>query len=214
MSDWFRNTDWSPEIEDQFFRKLGRARSQKAQYLRIQASYLSEQKPEISLSLLDRYFELGNPSTDPMTFVGQAQAYVDQAHAFAALGDWEKSAVAFEKALSREREFPNYLTQAGFEFPVFAAMHGMANRYELALRVIEDYRPRAVLPMEQFCSFAASALISRELGAEREAAGFAGQALSAAEAQSPFPRHSDIGLVDSKYDGLKAKLRELTLGDS
>jgi len=212
MSDWFRNEDWSPEIEEQFFLKLGRTRTQKAQYLRIQASYLSERRPEVALSLLDRYFELRDISKDAATFVDQAQGYVDQAHAFAALGDWEQSAAAFEKALSRERDFPNYLTQAGFEFPVFAAIHRMTNRYAFALGIIEMYRPKATLPVERFCSYAASALIATELGAGQEAADFARQALSASVTQSPFPHHPGIGLVEGKHDGLKTQLQRLTLG--
>jgi hypothetical protein len=68
--------------------------------------------------------------------------------------------------------------------------------------------------MERFGSFAASALISLELGAEQDAVDFARQALLAAATLSPFPHHSNIGLVDSKYDGLKAQLQELTLGGS
>jgi tetratricopeptide (TPR) repeat protein len=206
MSEWFRNEDWSPEIEEQFFRKLSRARSQKAQYLRIQACYLSKKKPEIALSLLDRYFELGD-------HFGDAQAFVDQAHSFDALGDREQSAASFEKALLREQEFPNSLTQAGYEFPLFVAMHKMASKYGMAIEVTERYRAKAVFPVNLFCGFAASALISLELGSEREAADFARQALSAAAMQSPFPRHSSIGLVDNKYDEVKAQLQKLILGD-
>jgi hypothetical protein len=206
MSDWFRNEEWSPEIEQQFFLKLDRARNQKAQYLRVQACHLSERRPEVALSLLDHYFQMEEQ-------VDRAQAFVDRAHAFDASGDWEQSATSFEKALVREREFPNYLTQAGFEFPLFVATHKMTNRYDVAFRVIEDYRPKATLPKERFYSFAASALIAAELGSNPEGAEFARQALSAAAMQSPFPRHSDVGLVDSKYDGLKAQLQKLTLGD-
>jgi hypothetical protein len=42
MIEWYRNTEWGKEIEDTFELKLKRARggSSKAQYLRIQASYL------------------------------------------------------------------------------------------------------------------------------------------------------------------------------
>jgi len=82
MSDWFRNEDWSPEIEEQFFRKLGRARSQKAQYLRVQAYTLRKTRPEIALKLLETYFATGDTS-----FV--ALAYDDQAAAYTALGKFE-----------------------------------------------------------------------------------------------------------------------------
>jgi hypothetical protein len=76
--------------------------------------------------------------------------------------------------------------------------------------VIEKYRPKAVFPVNLFQSFGASALIALELGSRQEGAEFARRALAAAAApRSPFPRHSDIGLVGSKYDDLRAKLQEL-----
>jgi tetratricopeptide (TPR) repeat protein len=144
MSDWFRNEEWSSGIEENFFRKLGCARvHSKPQYLRIQACYLSERRPEIALSLLDRYFELGDQKENAAAFVDRAQAYVDQAHAYDALGNMEQSAASFEKALLYEREFPSVITQAGFEFPLFVASHKMTNQYEIALQTIEKYRPKA-----------------------------------------------------------------------
>lgn len=51
--DWYRNDEWNHEIEEIFFKKLGRSRSQKTQYLKIQAGYLVESHPDIVLRLAE-----------------------------------------------------------------------------------------------------------------------------------------------------------------
>ena len=102
--DWFRNTDWTPQIEQHFFAKLSRARD-KNQPLRIQASMFAQRYPEVALRLLERYFELGD-------HFDQGQAHVDRARAYLALGDANAAIAAYEAALARENEYPKVTTQA------------------------------------------------------------------------------------------------------
>src|SRR5687768_6384776 len=102
--DWFRDRDWNDAIARRFDEKLRRAR-RKAQYLRIQASTLARTHPNAALELLDRYFQL------PDDF-DHAQAHVDRAMAYQALGRIEDAVRAYEAALTREEVFPQLLTQA------------------------------------------------------------------------------------------------------
>lgn len=202
MSDWFRNETWSSEIEHHFFDKLGRARSQKLQYLRIQAHYLRQTAPEKTLSLLEHYFSFSDQ-------VDKAQAYVDQAHAYATLGNIESAARSYEDALLREESFPNYLTPARFEFPLFIAQHKLSNRYKEALSLIEKSRTEAVFPIDKFRNASAEAFISEYLDLKKRARASAQSALKAADMGSPFPRHRGLGLVGPEHDELKGQLREI-----
>ena len=52
-TDWFRNTDWNAENEKAFFEKLARSRTQRDQYLVIQALTLSKSHPQAALQLID-----------------------------------------------------------------------------------------------------------------------------------------------------------------
>src|SRR6266704_2179658 len=99
--DWFRNIDWNHRVEAAFFEKLRRAR-RKEQYLRIQASTLASSHPKVALRLLEEYFKLDDD-------FDHAQAYVDRATAYLAIGNPDNAIQAYEDALTREEVFPNVL---------------------------------------------------------------------------------------------------------
>ena len=55
--DWYRNENWNASIEEHFYSKLKRTRTQRDQYLVIQALTLADTYPEVSLRLVNEYFE-------------------------------------------------------------------------------------------------------------------------------------------------------------
>lgn len=200
--DWYRNREWSPEIEAQFSAKLKRARD-KAQYLRIQACSLKNSHPETALMLLERYFALGDD-------FDRAQAYVDQADALLALGEIEAALTSYERALTREQEFPNALTQAYLELPFLIATTRRQDKYQRALEVLSQAQSRLMFPVDRFKWHAAHALISEATGADDAARRHARAALENAYAEhSGFRYHASVGLVGSKYPDLRHQLAEL-----
>jgi len=64
VDDWYRNEAWNPDIEKAFFEKLSRARSQRDQYLAIQAIELAPHLPHAALKLVDHYFETRKSDSD------------------------------------------------------------------------------------------------------------------------------------------------------
>jgi tetratricopeptide (TPR) repeat protein len=201
--DWFRNTEWSDAIEQRFRQKLRRARS-KEQYLRIQASTLARTHPEAALELLDQHFAL------PDDF-DHAQAHVDRATAFLALGRVEAAIDSYEAALARECEFPNLQTQACLELPYVIATYGIMERYPRALELLEKHKDRLTFPVDHFRWHAAQALIAAARHDMSAAKAHAKQALEAAtRSHSGFRYHPTVGLVTEQYDDLIGKLRIYT----
>jgi tetratricopeptide (TPR) repeat protein len=201
--DWFRHKNWDSKIEAQFFDKLHRAR-RKAQYLRVQASYLTEEHPRVALALIEKYFALHDHFDD-------AQAFVSQSDAYLSLGETDAAIQSLQRSLQREREFPNVKTQAWSNYALLIATHQLKSLYDDGLRVLRDNHLRSTsFPVEQFLWNATHALIIHSQGKHEEAKRYALRALQFAElTKSGFQYHPDVGLVGNRYDDLKAKLRGL-----
>ncbi|WP_243295284.1 hypothetical protein [Geothrix mesophila] len=201
-SDWFRNTDWTPEIEERFNAKLKRAKD-KPQYLNIQAGMLADTHPRVALGLLDQYFEF--PEN-----IFRAGAYLNQAHSWVSLNDFDNAVASFLLAISREAEFPHYKTNAYVEFPFFVATQGLAKSFNEALSVLASRASDLAFPLNHFRFHASYALIYSALGESAKATHHAQQALLAAEAKhSGFQNHPSLGLVGMSYNGLRKTLAKL-----
>jgi tetratricopeptide (TPR) repeat protein len=204
--DWFRNTDWNPEIKATFYKKLGRARK-KDQYLKIQAYYLSCTFPEVALDLLEEYFARGDKF-----FL--ADAFVTQASAYLSLGNIENAFTSYERALNREREFPHAGTEAFVDYPFLVAKRRCRERYDSALEVLRG-KKTGIFRVHAFKREAALALILADLKECSSAREHAVAALGFAETPGSGLRyHPHLGTGTSAYEPIYATLRELAGFDS
>ena len=198
--EWFRNKTWSTDIAADFDVNLGRAR-RKEQYLRIQASTLAPNRPEIAHALLDRFFKL------PDQFEA-AQAHVDRATAYLAQGQVEHALLAYEHALIREEEFPRLKTEAYLELPFLVAIHGLRTRYVSARRLLDEHKGRLMFPVDHFKWNTSQALIASDLSEEARPYAKAALVASAAD-HSGFANHAKVGLVPVSFKEVSARLQAI-----
>jgi tetratricopeptide (TPR) repeat protein len=199
--DWFRNEDWNEEIERRFFEKLGRARQQKAQYLKLQAFHLAGSHPRVALVLLEKFYELKQDS-----FL--ADALVVEATAYKTLGLPGEAIRSLKRALEVAQERGIY-TSAWHDFVLLVADCRIQSEYEEALRILES-QSCPNFPTLVFRWNAAYALIKAEQGKRDIARKHALIALEAAErTHSGLSRHPTFGTVGFGYEDIKKKLHRL-----
>ncbi len=192
--DWYRNTEWNDEVEEAFFAKLARARSQRDQYLVIQALTIAPHRPDVALRLVDGYFERRKDDFDDMrALLARAEAYRHQ-------GDIASAVKAYKAVLHREAEFPNRRTRTRLELPFLIACDELSAEYDFALSVLEKGLDIAAFPVDYFLWHASKALIASVQGRHSEAREAAVQALEAAQVRrSGFRYHQNLGLVGEQH---------------
>lgn len=199
--DWYRNETWSPDIEAAYFERLKRARSQRPQYLKIQAQHLAQRHPEVALRLIDKYFETGDDF-----FV--MSAYETQAEALLALGNVDGAIERYKLSLERQRSHPQVQSEAYLDLSLLIARLGRRDLYDFAIDLLEQRKPAPVFNMSRFKLHAALALISSDQGDLDIASEHARVALANAHAtHSGMRYHPDVGLVGNRYSEVQTKLQ-------
>ena len=138
-----------------------------------------------------------------------AQAHVDRATAYLALGNIDSAIGSYEMAVARERVFPNLRTGASLDLPYLIALNGLSDRYDQAFSMLSGPTDGLMFPVDRFKHHSARAMILRS--SDRAAAATEARLAleSAALDHSGFRYHPKLGLVSEKHATALAKLRDL-----
>src|ERR1700676_632837 len=185
---WFCNAEWTPTIEEHFFKK-------------IQAGCLCKKHPQVALALLEKFFALDGNS------IFRAEAFLYQAEAHLSLGAKQKAIESFQKALQRQREFPNVITAVWSEYGLLVATEEMWEFLDDAFKVLHEHKAGLLFPSEQFLWYGIYALITDARGEHQAAKDYASKALHfSGLTHSGLRYHPKLGLVEARYETLKATL--------
>ncbi|MFN2101214.1 hypothetical protein [Altererythrobacter sp. MF3-039] len=159
MSEWYRQTEWNDEIDDFFFDKLSRARSQRDQYIVIQALTLSQSFPEVALRLVDYYFET---RTDDFH---DGRARVAASNARFAMGGYEQALDEYLEGMTGDNSEGGLLVGSPIKFAFLTARYRSQKHYLPALDVLDglDEPPETALEV-RFMYLTSYALILHESG--------------------------------------------------
>jgi len=203
-TDWYRHEHWNEEIEKDFFAKLARARTQRDQYIVIQALTIAKNNHKVAIQLIDLYFETKKTSFDDV------RALSARADALLASGQVDPAIQAMKDILAIERVKPNFKTNMYVDYPFFVATKNISKEYVDALAVLDERKSDLAFPVSKFKWHAAKSLIHCALRNFDEAKKQAALALEAAQIKtSGFRYHQDLGFVGEEYKDTIAALREI-----
>lgn len=208
--DWFRQIEWTSEIEAEFEQRLSRSRGQRSEYLRVQALTLADQNvpslAQVAINLARRQLELS------ATGIGAAQMWATIATAYVTLGQRNDALDAYRQSIRLEANRPNVRGGHYIDFAWYAATNSMVEIYQEVLAAIDNNMQERdlVFPATQFRYFGALALIADDSKDRDEARRLAQKAIGAAETKrGPFWRHPFLGLLKNRKDKVQLRLERL-----
>lgn len=206
-NDWFRNKTWNSNIESVFFKKLGRARSQRDQYLAIQALVLAPVKPDITLRLVSMYFDSRkNDFHDYRVLIAKGKALEVQ-------GDFAAAVETYKDLIAWQGARPSVKAGGDLMLAYLVATESLSEHFDFALEQLRRMPDADVFPVATFRRHAAAALIYSDKQESSLAQSHAVQALEAADIRHTGLRyHPKLGLVGPEYKKVVDALRRLATG--
>lgn len=209
--DWYRNTKWNDQIESEFEARLKRSRGNyhKAQYLRIQASYLLDSNiktlQEKGIEYMERVIK-DYPEEHSSTVFGNEQ-----------LGDYYLKNKSFNKAekhfrivvehyYSKNRSGTTGLADLKLCQVILESEQSEKynNAYEIATEKFEKTGGDLMMNSDKFYYADLMANLCQKMDRKDEASEFAISALELSNITEPqFNRHKTVGIIKAKFEQLK-----------
>jgi|SRR5688572_3133138 len=207
--DWYRNTSWDETIEADFEARLKRSRGafHKAQYLRIQASYLLDNSDKnyqmVGLRLMERLIK-DYPTEEFSTIFGHEQ-----------IGDYFLKQGDIDIAEQQFRIVTDYYKNkksrsgtsgiADLKLAETILTSNQADKFEEAYKLCKEY-PVGELTMnsDKFYYAALAARLCIKMNKKEEAKDYAKTAINLSKKTEPqFNRHKTVGLVNAADEQLQ-----------
>lgn len=189
--DWYRNKEWSEDIELAFRARLSRSRDlyNKTQYLRIQASYLlSSSDPTIQNVGLGMMNEVLSdyPDIDDV-IVNKFDALVNVGDFFYRREDFETAYINYKKAIGYDKKKTVVQDHAYHGFIKSAVFSKHEEAYPAGLKYLEDARDTILLFLSEiYDHYLASAMLYAAIGRHETAKECASVSLRVLNEESPL----------------------------
>jgi tetratricopeptide (TPR) repeat protein len=209
--EWFRRTEWTPQIATAFEERLRRSRTpfNKAQYLRIQGLTLIQTRQpallRVGMELTQRVLD---QHSDSRGEISQCHHTLGNAHE--SLGEYDRAIECYRKAWAYERKFPSSISGARGDLAMLIVKLGLRQDADEALAAIEprypgedDIWPIVVMRKSFVRASVASWRGNAEQAAEHARVGLRAAAIT----RSPLRYHPTLGLAGKDNDSELAALK-------
>jgi len=215
--DWFRSENWKKEDQELFESKLSKARGSfnKAQYLRIKASYMSRsKKPEIREAAREVFKRVINEYPTEIAEVKQSYEQLGESYQFE--GKYDEAEKMYRMTIkihNKNADYQNFNIYSEFFLAELLVLSNDKEKNKEAEIIFNELIKRKHYFMfndQIFRYYSSRARLSKKLGKADEAAIFAAHAIKTANngQQPQLPRHPTVGLVNVSDNTLR-ELMEL-----
>jgi tetratricopeptide (TPR) repeat protein len=209
MADWFRRKSWTRTDEEEFFKKLNRARKDgRAQYLKIQAIELVQTGDkgllEIAEDLLNKML---TEFPDDNSNKGSALHTLGTIYKLR-----ENNQIAkeyYKQALDFEKVYPNHITQAYLDYSELVVKTGETTSFDEVEQILLERQPGLTFQIEKYKVNSLLSIINRHKNRHEEANRFAELAEQCANAKTSGLRyHKNLGVVKDRDSWLDKHVKQ------
>jgi tetratricopeptide (TPR) repeat protein len=196
MTDWFRSKTWTKTDEEEFFKKLNRARKDgRAQYLKIQAIELVETKDKVLLQVAEEL--LNKMLTEyPDDNFNKGSALFALGDIYKLKGNYHQAINFYKQALDFEKIYPNVRTQAYLDYSELIVKTGDTALFNQLEQILLERQPTLMFQMEKYKVNSLLSIIYKHKNKHNEAKHFADLAEQNASTETSGLRyHKYLGVV-------------------
>jgi tetratricopeptide (TPR) repeat protein len=199
MADWFRRKSWTQIDEEEFFKKLNRARKDgRAQYLKIQAIELVQTEDRALLKVAGGL--LNKMLTEyPEDNFNKGSALSTLGDIYKLRENYQKAIEYYKQALDFEKVYPNLVTQAYLDYSELIVKTGETTSFAEVEQILLDRLQNLLFPLDKYKVNSLLSIINKHKNRHDEAKRFAELAEQSANAETSGLRyHKYLGLVKDR----------------
>ena len=199
MADWYRRKSWTQTDEEEFFKKVNRARKDgRAQYLKIQAIELVQTEDAELLKVAENL--LNKMLTDyPNDNFNKGSALHTLGDIYKLQENYQKAKEYYKQALDFERVYKNVITQAYLDYSELVIKTDDKSSFDEVEQILLEQQPKLMFPIEKYKVNLLLSIINKKKNKGDAAKRFAELAEQSANAEtSGLKYHKYLGLVKDR----------------
>jgi hypothetical protein len=160
MAEWYRRKAWTKADEEEFFKKLGRARKDgRAQYLKIQAIELVATKEtqllKVAESLLMKILQEFPDDNFNKSSVLHTLGDICKLN-----NNLEGALNYYKQSIDFEEVYPNVETESYLDYSELIVKIGNTNQYEFVENILLEKIPGLIFPVTKYKAYSILAVIN------------------------------------------------------
>lgn len=209
---WYRNTTWNEEIENSFFKKLGRVKdkSMRAQYLKLQAGSLAYTKAPALMDVAEKLLNKQlTEYSDVVLFVSSAYGLLGDIQGFK--GIYNQAIDLYKKAIDFEATYPNYISPSFMDYAELVIKTKRTDLYDDVEKIFSEkrYDSASSFPFALYKKYSILSIISKYKKDMEKAKYYADLAEENAQKQETgLNNHQTLGLVTKRDEILDEMVRK------